>query len=253
MSVLILRLTAPMQSWGLQSRFTVRDTAREPTKSGVVGLLGAALGRPRDADFSDLNALRMAVRIDRPGTVRRDYHTAGGGTVPNRKAYGVAESSADINKPVTEGKLRTVLSNRYYLADADFRVALAGDDRENFLQELERAVRQPRWPLFLGRKAFVPNQPLCLGVIAATDLKTALRSERWFYRSPRERQSFEQSPRCRAIFELPADRVNESDDVRPDIVDTFASRDFQLRHIQTDWLTIDPSLIQEDESCFSQH
>ena len=251
MNALILRLTAPMQSWGLQSRFSVRDTAREPTKSGVVGLLGAALGRPRDADFSDLNALLMAVRIDRPGTVRRDYHTAGGGTVPNRKAYGVAESSADINKPVTEGKLRTVLSNRYYLADADFRVALAGDER--FLGGLERAVLAPRWSLFLGRKAFVPNQPLCRGVIDATDLKEALRSEPWFYRSPRERQSFEQSPQCRAIFELPADRANESDDVRPDIVDTFASRDFQLRHVQTDWLPIDPSLIQEDESCFSPH
>ncbi len=248
MSVLILRLTAPMQSWGLQSRFSVRDTAREPTKSGVVGLLGAALGRPRDADFGDLNALLMAVRIDRPGTVRRDYHTAGGGTVPNRKAYGVAESSADINKPVTEGKLRTVLSNRYYLADADFRVALTGDER--FLRELERAVLAPRWSLFLGRKAFVPNQPLCRGVIEATDLTDALGSEPWFYRSPRERRSFEESPQCRAVFELPADRIRESDDVRPDIVDTFASRDFQLRHVQTDWLTIEPDLIQEDKSCF---
>ena len=250
MSVLILRLTAPMQSWGLQSRFSVRDTAREPTKSGVVGLLGAALGRPRDADFSDLNALLMAVRIDRPGTVRRDYHTAGGGTVPNRKAYGVAESSADINKPVTEGKLRTVPSNRYYLADADFRVALAAGDNENFLRELERAVQQPHWPLFLGRKAFVPNQPLCHGVFDVTDLKDALRSEPWFYRSSRERRSFEESPQCRAVFELPADRIRESDDVRPDIVDTFASRDFQLRHVQTDWLTIEPNLIQEDQSCF---
>jgi CRISPR system Cascade subunit CasD len=248
MNVLILRLTAPMQSWGLQSRFSVRDTAREPTKSGVVGLLGAALGRPRDADFSDLNALLMAVRIDRPGTVRRDYHTAGGGTVPNRKVYGVAESSADINKPVIASKLRTVLSNRYYLADADFRVALAGD--ENFLQELERWLHQPHWPLFLGRKAFVPNQPLCRGVIEATDLRDALIREPWFYRSPRERKSFEESPRCRAVFELPAARIRESDDVRPDIVDTFASRDFQLRHVQTDWLTIEPHLIQEDQSCF---
>jgi len=249
MNALILRLTAPMQSWGLQSRFSVRDTAREPTKSGVVGLLGAALGRPRDADFSDLNALLMAVRIDRPATVRRDYHTAGGGTVPNRKAYGVAETSADLNKPVTEGKLRTVPSNRYYLADADFRVALAGE--ESFLRDLERAVHQPHWALFLGRKAFVPNQPLRRGVIEATDLTGALRSEPWFYRSPRERRLFEQNPQCRAIFELPPHEASQGDDVRPDIVDTFASRDFQLRHVQTDWLSIDPSLIQEDESCIS--
>lgn len=251
MSVFILRLAAPMQSWGLQSRFSVRDTAREPTKSGVVGLLGAALGRPRDADFSDLNALLMAVRIDRPGTVRRDYHTVGGGKVPNREFYGVAKIGAPTHKLAGKSDLTPIVSNRYYLADADFRVALAGD--EHLLKELERAVLAPRWSLFLGRKAFVPNQPLCRGVIEGADLKDALRAEPWFYRSPRERKSFEESPQCRAIFELPADRVSESDDVRPDIVDTFASRDFQLRHVQTDWLTIDPSLIQEDESCFSRH
>ena len=44
MSVLLVRLAGPMQSWGSQSRFSHRDTEREPTKSGVVGLLSAALG-----------------------------------------------------------------------------------------------------------------------------------------------------------------------------------------------------------------
>ena len=41
MSVLLLRLSGPMQSWGVQSRFTVRDTGLEPSKSGVVGLIAA--------------------------------------------------------------------------------------------------------------------------------------------------------------------------------------------------------------------
>ena len=53
MSVLLLRLAGPMQSWGVESRFTVRDTGLEPSKSGVVGLLCAALGRRRDADIAD--------------------------------------------------------------------------------------------------------------------------------------------------------------------------------------------------------
>ena len=44
MAVLMLRLAAPMQSWGTDSKFEVRKTNREPTKSGVVGLLAAALG-----------------------------------------------------------------------------------------------------------------------------------------------------------------------------------------------------------------
>ena len=39
MSTLLLRLAGPMQSWGVQSRFSVRDTGLEPSKSGVIGLL----------------------------------------------------------------------------------------------------------------------------------------------------------------------------------------------------------------------
>ena len=48
MSVLLMRLAGPMQSWGTQSRFGHRDTGTEPSKSGVIGLLCAALGWPRD-------------------------------------------------------------------------------------------------------------------------------------------------------------------------------------------------------------
>ncbi len=49
MSTLLLRLAGPMQSWGVQSRFTIRGTGLEPSKSGVIGLVCAALGRPNDA------------------------------------------------------------------------------------------------------------------------------------------------------------------------------------------------------------
>ena len=44
MATLLLRLAAPLQSWGSDSKFETRKTDREPTKSGVVGLLAAALG-----------------------------------------------------------------------------------------------------------------------------------------------------------------------------------------------------------------
>ena len=58
---------APMQSWGTKSQFASRDTAMEPTKSGVVGLLAAALGVPReeDDDIQRLARMRMGVRVDR--------------------------------------------------------------------------------------------------------------------------------------------------------------------------------------------
>lgn len=67
-----------MQSWGTRSRFDHRETWPYPTKSGVVGLLAAALGRDRAEDVSDLAALRMGVRVDKPGVLMVDYQTAQG-------------------------------------------------------------------------------------------------------------------------------------------------------------------------------
>ncbi|MEU8035579.1 type I-E CRISPR-associated protein Cas5/CasD [Streptosporangium sp. NPDC049078] len=140
---LALCLDAPMQSWGIRSRFTTRETTTEPTKSGVVGLLGAALGISRDdqAALSELAALRMGVRVDREGILERDYHTA-------------------QNVPTTAGSgHRTVVSQRYYLADAVFLVVLQNEDTE-LLTRAAEAIQRPHWPLCFGRKSFLPARPL---------------------------------------------------------------------------------------------
>lgn len=83
---LILRLAGPMQAWGQPTFEGTRPTARFPTRSGLLGLLGACLGIQRD-DRSALQALsesvRFAVRCDQsfidgrtiPVTGLRDYHT----------------------------------------------------------------------------------------------------------------------------------------------------------------------------------
>jgi len=174
MSVLLLRLSGPMQSWGLNSHFTERDTAREPTKSGVIGLLCAALGKPRQERagdgfpaLADLAAPRMGVRVDKEATVRRDFHTAGGGKWLDGD-YGVAKASG--------AKGETVISNRHYLADAVFLVGLEGDGV--LLATLDHALAHPVWPLFLGRKSFVPGEPIWLkdGLLAAKSLEESLRS-----------------------------------------------------------------------------
>lgn len=140
---LALCLDAPMQSWGIRSRFTTRETTTEPTKSGIVGLLGAALGIPRDDStrLDQLAKLRMGIRVDREGILERDYHTA-------------------QNVPTTAGTgHRTVVSQRYYLADALFLVVLQGDDTD-LLTKAAEAIRRPHWPLCFGRKTFPPARPL---------------------------------------------------------------------------------------------
>ena len=75
MAVLLLKLEGPLQSWGSNSRFTKRKTQHEPTKSGVIGLLAAALGRRRGDPIDDLTTLRFGVRIDQPGSYEQDFQT----------------------------------------------------------------------------------------------------------------------------------------------------------------------------------
>lgn len=145
MHTLLLRLQGPMQSWGTTSRFDERDTQLEPSKSGVIGLACAALGRDRRESVEDLAALRMGVRVDREGMLLRDYQTATGVLV--------ASGKPDFK--------RTVVSPRYFLSDAVFLVGLEGDDKE-LLEKVQRALQAPVWPIFLGRKSFVPSMPVFL-------------------------------------------------------------------------------------------
>lgn len=153
MSTLLLRLAAPMQSWGIASKFDTRDTAREPSKSGVIGLLAAALGRSRTENLDDLKKLYFGVRIDQPGILLRDYHTA-----RQKKAA------------------TSFVTTRHYLADAVFLVGLEGE--ESFLQELAMAMQNPFFPLYLGRRSCPPVGQLVLG-LRAQSLQQALEEEPW--------------------------------------------------------------------------
>ena len=131
MATLLLRLAAPLQSWGSDSKFETRKTDREPTKSGVVGLLAAALGLRRDdtEGLARLNGLRFAVRADQEGSLLVDFHTA---------------KSRDTS----------YVTYRHYLQDAVFLAGLESGD-EALLRELEAALRHPVYP---------PTLPLCLGI-----------------------------------------------------------------------------------------
>ena len=111
MATLLLRLAAPLQSWGIDSKFETRKTNKEPTKSGVVGLLAAALGigREEPEKLIPLNQLRFGVRVDQEGEFLVDYHVARK-EEKTRKAENV--------------KITPYITYRYYLSDAIFLVGL---------------------------------------------------------------------------------------------------------------------------------
>jgi CRISPR system Cascade subunit CasD len=183
----------------------MRDTGREPSKSGVIGLLCAALGRPRHEPVDDLAALRMGVRVDREGRLEKDFHTAG-------LRYDLIKNDEDTRKQgkkveyhQVNGELGTdnpIISNRYYLADACFLVGLEGDF--GLLGELYNALANPVWPLYLGRKAFVPGSPPWLpdGLCEGWELAPALTHYPWLGRGG------EPSPeRLRLVLEDPQGSV----------------------------------------------
>jgi CRISPR system Cascade subunit CasD len=144
MPTLLLRLVGPMQSWGTTSRFDQRDTGKVPSKSGVVGLLAAALGIDREnwTDLEPLTHLSMGVRHDRPGVPKRDYQTA---------QHIISADHTKIHE--------TAVTIREYLADAAFLVALEGDDRA-LLKKIYAALQNPVWTLALGRKSYVPTESI---------------------------------------------------------------------------------------------
>src|SRR5262245_26901073 len=156
----------------------------------------------------------MAVRVDREGRLMRDYHTA----------------QNVLRADTTKGTQDTVLSERFYLADADFLVGLEGD--RGFLGTLAAALRSPVWQLFLGRKAFVPSLPVCEGVVEAELYRdgklTELRKTYLWRKRSREDKPDEEGPRearrpkpLRFVIEVSYSRGEP----RQDVPVSFVSRD----------------------------
>jgi CRISPR system Cascade subunit CasD len=245
MKTLLMRLAGPMQSWGVQDRFTHRHTGLEPSKSGVIGMLCAAMGWPRHQEhfqgyrLEDLSNLFFGVRVDREGLLEMDFQTA----------TGVIRAAS---KAVKEDEPETVVSLRYYLADANFLVGLQGEN-DNLLNLLDSALYFPKWPLYLGRKAYVPGSPMRIG-LADLGLKDVFHSYPWIARNSREKtrmiRKVEEDceagrpPQLRIVLDAPFGSTHEE---RPDVPLSFAGRRFGKRCVETGFMPLTREMIQEDD------
>lgn len=209
-SVLVLRLAGPMQSWGSTSRFTRRSTEAFPTKSGVVGLLAAAQGRRRVDPIEDLAGLRFAARIDQPGEILRDFHTA------------------------HRGEVSMPLSQRYYVSDAVFTAFVEASDE--MIGTLADALRHPVFPLYLGRRACPPTMPLFLET-RQTSLADAVDTVEWqAARFHRLQFRSDATVRLRVVADagtFPTERVT-STHILQDVPESFDSerRRYALRAVE---------------------
>lgn len=133
MKTLAIRLAAPLQSYGDSASFERRTTFPVPSKSAIMGMIGAALGFRRESqDYKQLNNLDFAVRVDQPGKVLTDFQIT---------RY----------KPGKPGKL----SHRSYLQDAVF-IAVISSDQDTLMEKIEYALRHPKFQLYFGRRSNPP-------------------------------------------------------------------------------------------------
>jgi CRISPR system Cascade subunit CasD len=146
-NLLILRLEGAMQSWGENAKWDFRDSSSLPTKSGIVGLLGCAMGLERgSAVLAELaQSITVGIRADRAGVKFVDFQTVQGDPL-----------MAATGKPKTTGN--TILSPRAYLQDACFTVFIEAG--ESWQKKMLAALEDPRWCMYLGRKNCVPSRPV---------------------------------------------------------------------------------------------
>jgi CRISPR system Cascade subunit CasD len=157
---LAILLDGPLQSWGFASRFQRRTTALHPTKSGVIGLISAAMGLAKGSaaeramlpELAKLQMSSIAIPRDMQGSGRQrpvlrleDYHTE----LATRRASGTLDKDA-------------VVTRRQYLLDARFGVILAGD--RSVLERAAAALQNPVWGVWLGRKSCIPAEPVYRGL-----------------------------------------------------------------------------------------
>lgn len=174
---LVLWLEAPLQSWGVDSKFNRRDTIKFPTKSGIFGLilcgLGASgpqvelLGKLAQGQMSVLSFVRAKARKDNKSIEKinnepllRDFQMVGSGYDDKDIWQRLLIPKTSEGKPAVGGGAK--LTYRYYLQDARFAVIL---EIENDLKlSLTKAFQEPVYDLYLGRKSCVPTDFIYRGV-----------------------------------------------------------------------------------------
>lgn len=240
---LVLRLAGPMQSWGVSSQFNRRETARQPTKSGIVGLLAAASGRRRSDPIQDLVDLSIGVRIDRPGTLLRDYHT-----VSDYRGY--ALPSATVHKSglqrLTSPAKHTAVTQRFYLNDAVFVVAVGGP--LPLLQSLGQAVLSPHFALALGRRSCPPTQPLLL--LCGSELLWPGHPAQVFADVPWQgREARRRRGPATVVLPITVDDP-QGHDLAVDVPVSFDqfSRGMRQRRVRSDWVTRETGYSEIEEA-----
>jgi len=174
---LLMWLEAPLQAWGVDSKFCRRDTLNFPTKSGILGLVCSALGA--GGEQSELlsclapltNTVLSFVRTQAAANGEErikcerepllcDFHMVGSGYDDHDPWLNLLIPKTCEGKKAVGGGAK--MTYRYYLQDAFYAVAL--EVPQNKANILANALQNPVWDLYLGRKNCIPTDFIYRGL-----------------------------------------------------------------------------------------
>lgn len=162
---LVFTVFGPLGAWGTPSpasgNAAYKATDTVPTKSALIGLLGAALGWPRERLGELAVGLSIAVRLDHPPAPQpaHDYHTVRKGQRPKGRDRWTRfeELRGDLAGTDSSGAM---LSSREFLSEGLWMVAVhCGPGAAVSATDFDAALRAPVHPLYIGRKAFPLGLP----------------------------------------------------------------------------------------------
>ena len=184
---LVLRLYGPLAAWGDIACGEVRPTLIHPTKSAILGLLGAALGvRRSDEEIISTMTKSYGFAVAEEGRCVqiRDFHTVQSAKVNKGKEYGsgyLTSRHRELSVPTTE--METSLTYRDYLCDVIYTVAVWIKNNKNvpyMLNEIRDALKEPKFVPYLGRKSCVLSRPMEPQIIASSDPASAIKKASFY-------------------------------------------------------------------------
>ncbi|MEP6835386.1 MAG: type I-E CRISPR-associated protein Cas5/CasD [Gemmatimonas sp.] len=174
-SFLMFTIQAPLASWGEIAVGEWRGSWDTPSRSAVIGLVGAALGVERSDTVLQAalrDGYRVAVRADRKGSAMQDYHTMQSveqGIVKKRNL----RTRASLWTVPKESR-QTILSRREYRQNVVHTVAVWSVGQAQWsLEDLARSLERPVYAPFAGRRCNPLGLPMMPAVVDADTLAGA--------------------------------------------------------------------------------
>ena len=173
---LVLRLYGPLAAWGDVAVGEVRPILTHPTKSALLGLLGAALGIRRDeAELLSrmADSYGFAVASEGRGTRIRDFHTVQSAPQNKEKEYGsgyMMNRQRELSIPVKD--METTLTYRDYICDVIYTAVVWVKNSASVPFDLSHicdALCEPVFVPYLGRKSCVLSRPMQPQIVSAGD------------------------------------------------------------------------------------